>query len=72
MQVHQLKKKDALCNLNRLDEKMRERLKWSDIKLLRSLLIFLGMQSWAKRFHQQATAADSDNEDELDDDHGDD
>ena len=45
---------------------MRERLKWSDIKLLRSLLIFLEMQSWAKR--SRATVTDSDNEDEVDDD----
>ena len=45
---------------------MRERLKWSDIKLLRSLLVFLETQLWAKRSH--VTVADSDNEDEIGDD----
>ena len=64
-------KQDALRDLNRLDEKMRERLKWSDIKLLRSLLIFLETQSWAKRSRQRAQPV-SENEDEIDDDDGDD
>ena len=61
-------KQDALHDLNRLDKKMRERLKWSDIKLLLSLLIFLETQSWAKRSRQCPTVIDSDNEDEIDDD----
>ena len=59
-------KEDALRDLTRLDENTRERLKWSDIKLLWSLLVFLEMQSWAKRSH--ATVTGSDNEDEVDDD----
>ena len=45
---------------------MKEWLKWSDTKLLRSLLIFFETQSWAKR--SRATVTDSDNEDEIHDD----
>lgn len=47
--VQESLKQDALHDLTRLDEKMREQLKWSDIKLLRALLLFLETQSWAKR-----------------------
>ena len=60
-------KQDALHDLTRLDEKMRERLMWSDIKLLRALLVFLETQSWAKRSRQLATVTDSDREDETGD-----
>lgn len=42
-------KQDVLSYINRLDQKMQERLKWSDIKLLHSLLVFLEIQSWSKR-----------------------
>jgi hypothetical protein len=42
-------KQDAVKDLTALDEKMRERLKWSDTKLLRSLLVFLETQTWAKQ-----------------------
>ena len=42
-------KQDAVEDLNRLDEKMRERLTWSDTQLLRSLLVFLETQSWTKQ-----------------------
>ncbi|KAL5506170.1 hypothetical protein EMCRGX_G007757 [Ephydatia muelleri] len=40
---------DALNDLTALEEKMRERLAWSDTKLLRSLFVFLETQSWMKR-----------------------
>ena len=60
-------KQGALCDLNTLDEKMREHLKWSDIKLLWSLLVFLDTQSWAKRSHQCSTVTDSDNKGKIDD-----
>ena len=40
---------EALKDLNRLDGKLQERLSWSNIKLLRSLLIFLETQTWMKR-----------------------
>ena len=59
-------KQDTLCDLTSLDEKMRERLKWSDTKLLRCLLVFLETKSWAKRSH--TPAAHSDNEDNIDED----
>ena len=36
----------AKSDLNRLDVKLRERLQWSDMKLLRSILVFLDTRSW--------------------------
>ena len=36
----------AKADLARLDTKMRERLQWSDMKLLRSILVFLDTRSW--------------------------
>ena len=42
-------KQEAMQNLAGLDNKMRERLAWSDtIILLRSLLVFLETQTWMK------------------------
>ena len=40
---------DALHDLTALEEKMKKCLAWSDTKLLRSLLVFLEIQSWMKR-----------------------
>ena len=40
---------EALADLKRLTEKMRERIQWSDTDLLRALLVFLETQSWMKR-----------------------
>ena len=37
----------ALSDLQKLDGKMREQLEWTDVKLLRSILVFLDMCSWA-------------------------
>lgn len=42
-------KKMILADLERLNEKLQERLEWSDVKLLRVLLVFLETQSWMKR-----------------------
>lgn len=53
------------CDLNRLDEKMKERLQRSDIKLLRSLLTFLETQSWAKRSRQHATVTNNNSEHKI-------
>ena len=51
-------KEDALRDLALLDEKMRERLSWSDTTLLlRSLLVVLETQTWMKR--TPASSADS-------------
>ncbi len=39
-------KAQALADVNRLEGKMRERLEWSDGKLLRAILVFLDTQTW--------------------------
>ena len=39
-------KDQALADVSRLESKMRERLEWSDVKLLRAILIFLDTQTW--------------------------
>ena len=36
----------ALADINRLEEKMRTRLEWSDVKMLRAILVLLDTQSW--------------------------
>ena len=36
----------TLCDLSKLDIKIKERLAWSDLKLLRSILVFLDTHSW--------------------------
>lgn len=41
--------RQALSDLQRLDRRMRERLEWTDVKLLRSILAFLDTCSWATR-----------------------
>ena len=54
-------KDQALADVSRLEGKMRERLEWSDVKLLRTILVFLDTQTW----HPVVTAAmDSDAESE--------
>ena len=60
-------KGDALQDLSALDEKMRERLMWSDTKLLRSLIVFLDTQIWVKRSRAPVTGIDSD-DDQVDED----
>ena len=37
---------DAIKDLQRLDEKLKEQLEWSDLTMLRSILVFLDTQSW--------------------------
>ena len=39
-------KDQALADVSRLESKMQERLEWSDVKLLRAVLIFLDTQTW--------------------------
>ena len=39
-------KDQALADLNSLNEQMRARLEWSDVDLMRSILLFLDTQSW--------------------------
>ena len=57
-------KQDALTDLTGLNEKMKERLEWSDTKLLRCLLVFLDTQTWAKC----SSAPLADRDDDLDED----
>lgn len=53
-----------MSDLKRLDEKMRDRLEWSDVKMLRSILVFIDTQGW------QATSSPTLESDEvLSDDH---
>ena len=56
-------KQNSLQDLTRLDEKMRERLMWSDTKLLLTLLVFLETQSWRRQIYVATTAHNSDCED---------
>ena len=53
--------RQALSDLQKLDSKMRERLEWTDVKLLRSILVFLDTCSWA-------VGASSDTSEEMADD----
>ncbi len=46
-------KTEALADLTRLEENLCSRLEWSDLSLLRSLLVFVVTQSWMKRSSQE-------------------
>lgn len=59
-------KRQALSDLQRLTDNMLKRLEWSDMKLLRGLLVFLDTQSWMKRL-SLATESDCEGEDDFDD-----
>ena len=37
----------ASADLNRLDESMRDRLEWSNMKMLRALMVYLDSQGWS-------------------------
>lgn len=39
----------ALNDLMKLNTAMRSRLEWSDVEMMRSILVFLDTQSWCKR-----------------------
>ena len=47
-----------LSDLISLDSKMRARLEWSDINVMRSILLFLDTQSWQDNF-EEATGSES-------------
>ena len=53
-------KKEALADLKSVEVNMRQRLEWSDVKLLRALLVFIETQSWIKK---STTNADDECED---------
>ena len=42
-------KADSLADLHRLEQKLKDRLQWSDMQLLRSILVFLETQSWLRK-----------------------
>ena len=46
----------AIADAKQLDDKLRERLEWSDVRMLRAIAVFLNTQSW------QCTAVGSDTE----------
>lgn len=56
----------AMKDLKCLDESMRDWLEWSDVKMLRSILVFLDTQGWQIKASCPATSSDSD-EPEADD-----
>ena len=54
-------KEQALADLKQLDLKMRDRLEWSDVKLLRSILLFTDTQGWQVKLSSTNTGmSDSD------------
>ena len=56
-------KEQAMADLNHLDLRMRDRHEWSDVKLLRSILIFVDTQGWQAKSNSTDTGV-SDSEDE--------
>ena len=58
-------KTQALADLHHLDERMRCRLEWSDIHLLRSILLILDTQSWQNLESEDLTDATELDEDDT-------
>lgn len=50
-------KKHVQDDLLRLEQKIKERLEWTDVKLLRSILVFVETQSWQKSFSDHSDGA---------------
>ena len=57
-------KENALDDLKRLNETMRNRLEWSDVQLLRAILVVLDTQNW---LHRQKSEDGSGNDSEEED-----
>ena len=51
-------KKHVMDDICRLEQKIKERLEWSDIQLMRSILVFLETQNWQKSFRQSKDSND--------------
>lgn len=51
--------------MKQLDLKMRDRLEWSDVKLLRSILLFIDTQGWQVKLSSTNTGMSEDNLDEV-------
>ena len=47
--------------MKQLDLKMRDRLEWSDVKLLRSILLFIDTQGWQVKLSSTNTGMSEDN-----------
>ena len=63
----------SLRDLLQLDQMMRSRLEWSDIKMLRSILVFIDTQNWVNKGNEDTGSSlidlsNSDAEDELEPD----
>ena len=53
----------ALAAVKQLDEKMRARLEWSDVKILRAILVLLDTQSWRSSPRSQHSDSDEEEDD---------
>ena len=56
----------AISDLTQLDGKIRERLQWSDMRLLRSILVFLDTRTWAL-YERQRLLDDATEQGNMDD-----
>ena len=57
-------KEQVVADLNRLDEQLRTRLEWSNLTLLRAILILLDTQNWTSR-HSSNSEEDDESLDEI-------
>ena len=57
-------KEQVVADLNRLDEKLRIRLEWSNLALLRAILILLDTKNWTSR-HSSDSKEDDESLDEI-------
>ena len=58
----------ALADLQKLDDKIKEQLAWSDVDLLCSILVFLDTRSWAtQRQVVRVPGSEEEREEEQDD-----
>ena len=51
--------------MKQLDLKMRDRLEWSDVKLLHSILLFIDTQGWQVKLSSTNTGMSEDNLDRV-------
>ena len=49
---------DPIADLHRLEQVIKDRLRWSDLQLLRSLSVFLETQSWMRRDEPDSSETD--------------
>ena len=55
----------VLADLHRVEENIKDRLEWSDLKLLRSILVFLETQHWIPRESSGGSDGNGDSNDGL-------